>query len=208
MICVCTDLAKPIYLGDMLEKYKNQFRIESTRLPCWDYGWNAAYFVTICTARHAFYFGDVLAGIMVLSDIGCFAWRFWYEIPTHFPFVILDAFIVMPNHVHGILVVNKEDCGYAGRDAINGVSTNVIIDDNKRGGFSVDKNPMLHYNLSRIIRWYKGCITYHARKINSNFAWQSRFYDHIIRNEKSFENIADYICDNPRRWSEDKYYEE
>ena len=83
------------------------------------------------------------------------------------------------------------------RDAINRVST---------GGITENKNPMLHDNLSRVIRWYKGRVTFESRKINAGFAWQSRFYDYIIRNEKSFNEITEYVKDNPKKWENDKYF--
>ena len=95
----------------MTEKYKNKYRIQSARLQHWDYGWNASYFVTICTHNHEHYFGGIVDDEMVLSDIGKISWRFWGEIPTHFPFVILNAYVVMPNHLHGIIIIDKTDDG-------------------------------------------------------------------------------------------------
>ena len=207
----------------MTDKYKNKYRVESTRLQCWDYGWNAAYFITICTDHRIYYFGDVVNKIMGLSDIGCLAWKFWYEIPEHFPYVKLDAFIAMPNHVHGIIVIDKADDGredailHQGRDAMNGVSTNgmnpgrdaINCDDSvqkNRGGFAGEKNPMLHDNLSRVVRWYKGVVKFHAGKKVPAYGWQAGFHDHIIRNDRSYENIANYIHDNPRRWNDDTYF--
>jgi REP element-mobilizing transposase RayT len=91
--------------------YKNLYRIESTRLRTWDYRWNAAYFITICTKNREHFFGKIIhAGNkneMALSETGKFAWNFWAEITTHFPYTILDAFTVMPNHMHGILIINN-----------------------------------------------------------------------------------------------------
>ena len=191
-----------------MEKFKNKFRIASTRLPCWDYGWNAAYFVTICTAHRVFYFGEVMDGFMALSDIGCLAWKYWNEISAHFPFVQLDAFIVMPNHVHGILVINKTD------DAINGNYNRDSVETGHCPVSTVDDQLFSQKwfrnqgknTLSSIIGSYKSVVSKHAHKIDPEFAWQARFYDHIIRDEKSYDTIADYIFDNPRRWHEDKYF--
>jgi hypothetical protein len=101
----------------MADKYQNKYRIASARAPWWNYGWNGAYFITICT-----------------------------------------------------------------------------------------HNPMLHENISRIIRWYKGRTTFESRKIRPGFAWQTRFYDHIIRNRTSEDNIRRYIWNNPARWKEDRFY--
>ena len=93
----------------MSDKFLNKYRIRSTRAPWWDYRNNAAYFVTICTQNREHYFGGITDGKIALSEIGQIAQKYWMEIPTHFPFVQLDAFVVMPNHVHGIIIVNKID---------------------------------------------------------------------------------------------------
>ena len=102
----------------MSEKFQNKYRLASTRLQDWDYGWSAAYFVTICTKDREYFFGEINDDVMKLSEIGKLAENFWLEIPQHFPFVILDAFVVMPNHVHGIILINKP-----GNDPVNPVET-------------------------------------------------------------------------------------
>ena len=89
--------------------FQNKYRIASARHPCWDYGQNAAYFVTICTKNKEHYFGNIDNDKIELSEIGCVAQQYWIDIPQHFPFVILDEFVVMPNHIHGILIFNKAD---------------------------------------------------------------------------------------------------
>ena len=104
------------YSVSEMEKFRNKYRIPSSRWKNWDYGSNAAYFVTICTQHHVCCFGDIVIAprkIMRLSETGQIAEQYWYEIPIHFPFVELDAFVVMPNHVHGIVVINKIDGGNA-----------------------------------------------------------------------------------------------
>lgn len=93
---------------DLITKFQGKYRIELSRNPKWDYGWNGAYFITICTARRERYFGNVINRSMNLNDIGELAYKFWMEIPAHFPFVKLDAFVVMPDHVHGIINLNKQ----------------------------------------------------------------------------------------------------
>jgi len=89
----------------MKEKYQNKYRISSTRLKKWDYGWNAAYFVTICTSNRERYFGDIKNRKMQLSEIWEIAGRFWQEIPTQFNYANLDAFVIMPDHMHGIIMI-------------------------------------------------------------------------------------------------------
>ncbi len=187
----------------MSQKFKNKYRIESARLQNWDYGWNGYYFVTICTCQHDPWFGEIVDGEMMLSEIGRIVNEYWQQIPEHFEYVRLDEFVIMPNHIHGIIIINKPDDGRMSdcRDAINRVSTTA-------GGFAGNKNPMINENLSRIIRWYKGRVTFEARKIQTLFAWQSRFHDHIIRDDDAYHKIAEYIRYNPAKWAEDKFYVE
>ncbi|GAB3909614.1 transposase [Larkinella knui] len=186
----------------MDDLYKHKYRIPSTRLQSWDYGTNAAYFVTICTHERHHAFGSIQNGEMQLNAAGKIAAEIWQFLPTQFPYVILDEFVVMPNHMHGLLYIDKPPIG---GDAINRVSTAHQI----TGGITGHKNPMLHENLSRIIRWYKGRTTFEIRKWNGGgekFAWQTRFHDHIVRTNDSFRRIQAYIVNNPQKWSEDKFY--
>lgn len=118
----------------MSDKFQNQYRIPSARADWWDYGWNAAYFVTICTAHRECYFGEII-NAMQLSEIGRLADKFWWSIPEHFPFVKLDAFVVMPNHIHGILIIDKQKI-----DDMNDVETGQcpVCDDNDGNHNSYD----------------------------------------------------------------------
>jgi len=184
----------------MADKYQNKYRIPSARLKTWDYSSNAAYFITICTKNREHFFGEIIGNepTLQLNELGKLANQFWYEIPNHFPFIILEAFIVMPNHVHGILIIDN-------------VETRLIASlptpsANKTGGITGDKNPMFHENISRVIRWYKGRCAFEMRKIHADFNWQTRFHDHIIRNPESFARIRNYIQNNPLNWSEDTFY--
>ena len=184
----------------MAQRFRNKYRISTTRLPDWDYGWNASYFVTICTGGRIPFFGKIPTGNpeMNLSPIGHVVFNLWNTIPDYFPYVVLDEFVIMPDHVHGIIVINKpNDDG--GRGAINRTST---IHDTfpKIGGVTGNKNPMLHHNLSRIIRWFKGRTTFECRKTNADFYWQSGFHEHIIRNYQSHKRIKIYIQNNPINW--------
>lgn len=191
----------------MDQKFNAKYRIESARLQYWDYGWNASYFITICTQNRQCFFGDIINTEMRLSEIGTIANECWSQIPNHFSFVKLGEYIVMPDHVHGIIIIDKPI-----NDNDNNVETRLIAslppndgspskpNDYKPGGFAGNKNPMLNENVSRIIRWYKGRTTFESRKIHADFAWQSRFHDHIIRDENSFHNISNYIAKNPLNW--------
>jgi putative transposase len=104
----------------MAKKFKNRFRIKTNRAWWWDYGQNGVYFITICTSNREQYFGEIKDNEMILSDIGNQAMNCWMKIQEHFPFVTLDAFVVMPNHIHGIIIINKTEKGIPdGWDAID-----------------------------------------------------------------------------------------
>ena len=185
-----------------MEKYKNRYRIKSTRLQNWDYGSNARYFVTICCQNRVCFFGNVSNGVMQLSEIGKMAEKCWLEIPHHFPFVILHNHVIMPNHVHGIIEIAKLNDG---RDVVEtqyfaSLPTNANK-TNPKNQFGPQSK-----NLASIIRGFKIGVTKNARQINPDFQWQSRYHDHIIRNEKSFQNISDYIKNNPANWGKDNFF--
>lgn len=180
----------------MKNRFRNRYRITTTRLPNWNYGWNAAYFITICTADRKPYFGSIPMAQkeMQLSVTGQIVFDLWQLIPENFPSAKLDEFVIMPDHIHGIIIIDKNNGNR--RCAINRASNNMDI-----GGVTGNKNPMLHDNLSRIIRWFKGRSTSECRKINEHFGWQPRFYDHIIRDRESHERIRNYIRNNPLNWN-------
>lgn len=90
-----------------MKKFKNKYRIPSARLENWDYGANGAYFITICTHKMQHYFGEVLEREMQLNELGKLAHDLWQEITNQFPYVELGNFVIMPNHMHGILIINK-----------------------------------------------------------------------------------------------------
>lgn len=204
------------YLKKTMKKYKNTYRIASARAPWWDYGSNASYFVTICCKNRVCYFGAVEDGIMVLSDIGEIAEKCWLEIPEHFPFVVLHNHIIMPNHVHGIIEIAKMG------DTNIVDDTYVVNDTNVKTQNFASLPPHANYpqqslppknkfgpqskNLASILRGFKIGVTKNARKINPGFQWQTRYHDHIIRNEQSFYNISNYIKNNSLNWKEDKFH--
>jgi REP element-mobilizing transposase RayT len=194
-----------------VDKFQNKYRIPSARAQWWNYSANGCYFITICTAHREHLFGEIENGEMHLSDIGKIAHDYWYLIPEHFQFVNLDAFVVMPNHVHGIVVINKQNddrtivvetpkLGVSTGDRCEPLQNN---DKSKRGGKNEKWNPG---TLGVIINQYKRICSIHARKIHVDFAWQTRFHDHIIRDNNEYQRIADYIDSNPDRWQDDIFY--
>lgn len=134
-----------------MDKFQNKYRIPSARAPFWNYGWNALYFVTICTDHRICWFGQVVDGEMVLSEIGEMVKSEW-----------LKTFDMRPD--------------------------------------------MQSKNLASIIRGFKIGVTKNARIIQSDFAWQPRYHDHIIRDDQSYHTISAYIVNNPVKWADDKFH--
>ena len=120
---------------------------------------------------------------MQLNTTGMIAQQCWLDIPTYYPYVILDAYVVMPNHVHGIVIIDNK--------------LNIPDDDDRKWKTGT---------LGVIINQYKRIVTIKAREIDPDFVWQTRFHDHIIRNDKSFQTIQEYIQENPLRWVDDTFY--
>ncbi|MEO0986722.1 MAG: hypothetical protein AAFY20_14385 [Cyanobacteria bacterium J06639_14] len=209
-------------------RYRNKYRIPSARAYWWNYGNNAAYFVTICTRDRVHYFGRIHKAKMELSMIGRVAHQCWEAIPTHFPFVKLGAFVVMPNHVHGIVIIDKPDGvdtrhGTGKRDRDDNVETQDFASLRNPGHPTPNTNnhptPNPNHpiappnkfgpqsrNLGSIMRGYKIGVTKYARNHNIDFAWQSRFHDRIIRDKTAYQNISTYIINNPRNWGRDKFH--
>ncbi|KHE92040.1 MAG: hypothetical protein SCABRO_02211 [Candidatus Scalindua brodae] len=157
------------------------------------------YFVTICTQNREHYFGDIVDDEMQLSQLGMAAEKYWSEIPNHFPFVILDACVVMPNHIHGIIVIDKTNYRRNNVETQNLASLQQQPPSKPKNKFGPQSK-----NLASIIRGFKIGITKYAKNNDLEFGWQSRFYDHIIRNDKSYNNIVNYIVTNPQHWDIDE----
>jgi putative transposase len=184
------------------DKYQNKYRIASARHAGWDYGSNAAYFITICTENRAHVFGKVLDGQVNLSPLGQAAWDCWQAIPEHFPFVKSGEFVAMPNHVHGIVMIDKPP-------PVTGVETQNFASLRANGTprRSVNQFGPQSQNLASIVRGYKIGVTKYARQNQIPFAWQARYHDHIIRDAAEYERIRTYIIENPQKWAADCFYE-
>lgn len=190
---------------------------KSPRARWHDYS-GADYFVTFCTKNRELYFGDVVDGQMVLSEIGE-----WTKTQIEQTAIIrqneveIPMFVVMPNHVHLIVVFNGvppcRDASNASvcRDTLNVSASNVsglkIIkpDISDARGASLRFGPQSG-NLSSVVRGIKSAVTKYANEHDIPFAWQSRYHDHIIRNQMEMDRIADYIENNPLRWESDIFF--
>jgi REP element-mobilizing transposase RayT len=165
--------------------FQNKYRIPSNRLPGYDYGADGWYFVTICTKNRVHYFGEIVetrnCASLQYTETGTVARDFWSQIPQHYPFVQLDAFVIMPDHIHGILHFNNPD--------------------------KTDWTPNVFgpqsQNLGAVIRSFKSSVKRHTNQNNIPFAWQSRFYERIIRDQEALDAIRHYIALNPAKWAAD-----
>lgn len=181
-----------------MSKYLNTYKIESARLSTHDYSANAIYFITINTYRNKKYFGDFVqtrqgaspklyeqinlethhSASLRLTEIGKVAQTNWNAIPKHFPFIRLDEFIIMPNHMHGIL-------------HFEGI---------KKHEYESNKFEAKKGSLGTVINLFKGGITHYANLNNIEFKWQSRYHDRIIQDYDELNNVRNYINRNPLNW--------
>jgi REP element-mobilizing transposase RayT len=188
------------------DKFKGKYRIPSARWPAWDYGSNAAYFVTICTANRECIFGTIIGGNNILTPLGRSARDCWKEIPAHFPFVELGEFVVMPNHVHGIVIIKKPDeIGDGGGGFVETQNFASLRSTQPPPTKPQNQFGPQSKNLASIIRGYKIGVTKFARQNNISFAWQPRYHDHVIRNDEEYERIGYYIGTNVQNWAKDKF---
>jgi putative transposase len=182
----------------MSDLYNDQFRIDSARLKNWDYSTEGLYYVTICTKNRECFFGEIANNIVFLTEIGKIAHEEWLKTSEIRPDMNLELgkFIVMPNHVHGIIKIGKNEYNFGtdarGRNTMHGISTTPKFGPQSK-------------NLSSIMRGFKSAVTTAARLNQISFDWQSRFHDHIIRSYKEFINISEYIANNPSNWKDDEF---
>ena len=169
-----------------MTRFKDRYRIESTRLQTWDYSHPGAYFVTICTRDRQPFFGKIVDYKMQLSPAGVIATEEWRRTEDLRSSITLDSWVVMPNHLHGIVCID--------------------FDPNRPSEIdhTVRWKPG---NLGAIINQFKGtCNRRIRREVDPSFGWQSRYYEHIIRNDQSLDQIRTYIDGNPATWKDDSLF--
>ena len=196
--------------------FQNRFLIPSARANWHGYS-GGEYFVTICTQNHEHFFGEISSGEknepeMVLTQVGQFVEEQLQNVTRHYSYAEIPLWVVMPNHVHAIVVIGDANC----RDAIHRVSAPQNVGDainrvstdetNDVGGVTGNRNPMLKNCLGAVVRGLKARVTKFAKDNNIPFAWQTRFYDHIVRNQPEMNHIAEYIENNVAKWKLDKFY--
>jgi putative transposase len=170
--------------------FRGKYRIESTRLRRWDYDLPGWYFVTICVRDRKCVFGEITAGELQATPLGRVAAKHWIGIPSHYENVHLDAWVLMPNHLHGIVVL-AGDHPYTPDPVPIGTYS----------GPTLREHIPVPGSLATVIRSYKAGVVRWARQNGyADFAWQQRFHDRIIRSEKMLNAIRDYIDRNPSNW--------
>jgi REP element-mobilizing transposase RayT len=186
----------------------------SIRLKHYDYSQPGFYFITICTQNKLKFFGEVKHGEMRLNDAGRMVEMLWQEIPKYYRRFNIREFIVMPNHIHGIIEIKHDFvgadpcvCPKENKDIPGGMNNNSI----RPVSASTDKIKM---SLSEIVQRFKTLTTrkyidgvklYDWPAFNKRL-WQRNYYEHIIRNENSYLKIAEYIINNPKTWEKDEYF--
>ena len=150
------------------------------RLEWFDYSSVGYYFVTICTKGRIDYFWEIQGWESMYNDYWDIAYKCWKDIVVHYQWIKLDEFMIMPNHIHGIIIVGNEY-------------------------FRSDKEETTRPNISNIIKWFKIWVTKEVRQNywDYEFAWQKSFHDVIIRNQEQLDKTREYIILNPSKWDED-----
>jgi len=186
--------------------FKGRYRIESSRLPGWDYtrGW---YFVTVCTAQRRHLFGTIVDSAMQLSAPGGIVAEEWQRTADVRPYVTLGAWVVMPNHMHAIIAIHAPDGG----DKINEINE-INVETPRRDVSTLIPSPpspsspsvLRAGSLGAIIGQFKSVATKRIWAAGfADFGWQARFYDRIIRDQRALHAIQAYIIANPGRWADD-----
>ncbi len=198
-------------------KFNYRYNPKSNRLQDYDYSNNGAYFITICCKDRQEYFWDVVNEDMVLNEMWSYLSEEIYGIPKHRKNVILDEFVIMPNHIHMILFLNNNDSNNHNMFHWN-ISTGRNIENKNMFHRNISTNSITfwkdyyskispnQWNLWNIIKLFKSFFTKNINQKQNKifFAWQNNYYDRIIRNEDELKRIRKYIKNNPLKWKLEK----
>jgi putative transposase len=181
----------------------------SIRLKGYDYSGEGLYFVTICTHERECVLGEIKDGRVVLSGFGEIAKRCWEEIPGHFEGVGLDEYVIMPNHVHGVILLQENPCRDEVTSSLRVTSSPQVPSFHT---WSSETEPqrldtIKHPTLGQIVAFYKYRSTKLInviRDVPGTRFWQRNYYEHIIRDGNDLDRVRKYILENVAKWSEDK----
>lgn len=170
----------------------------SIRLKGFDYSSAGAYFITICCEDRLHRFGKVTDGEMILNDCGMIAYNEWHNLAERFLNFELDVFQIMPNHMHGIIVLSDE--------IVVGATLAVAQKESETRATA-----RVAPTISDIVGAYKSIVSnscldlFKLKNKTMGKFWQRNYYEHVIRDENAYNNISNYILDNPKKWDEDKF---
>lgn len=194
--------------GMIQEKFYNKFKLDSIRLKNFDYSSPGLYFVTICTKNRSHFFGSIKNEVMILNNIGEIAEFCWQKIPNHFPFVKLWDFVIMPNHIHGLIeilhAVETQNLASLQTQPASLIRQFVSVNASTQMQWEPNKFGPQSKNLPSIIRGFKIGVTKNAKLINPLFKWQSLYYESVVRKSDNIFLIQNYIQNNPKNWQNDK----
>ena len=201
-------------------KYKDKYRIPSARATWHDYD-GGIYFITICTKYREHDFGEIEDGKMLLSEIGAHTQTCIEEITQHNPYAEIPLHVIMPNHLHLIVVIDYDKTPHDKR-AVDVITMSVetfpetshdktmaketFQETSLQEKTPIERATQMQSWLSVVIRQFKQSITRFANENNIEFAWQTRFHDHIIRDNDEMNGITNYIENNVANWKEDNFY--
>jgi putative transposase len=200
----------------MCSLFRDKYRNESIRLSSHDYSSGGMYFITICTHMGLSYLGNISNDKMILSESGQIAYNLWYELPEHFSFVSLDEFVVMPNHIHGIVIIESHPPvrtlhatslqNSATSPQQQPASVRTLHATSLQNPTSPHRNEFMSSispkpgSLATVIRSYKSAVSKNIHLSDHDFSWHPRYYDHIIHSSRELDRIRDYIINNPVKW--------
>ena len=184
----------------MNNRFADKYKLKSSRLNNFDYSTPSFYFITICTLNHNNFFGKIINSKMELNQKGIITNDCLIQIPNHFKNIILNEYVIMPNHIHLLLELTQ---------------TNVTpVETHDRAYLHIGYQSYHFHRLAirsnqtipKIINQFKSSVKRQCNQQNLFFAWQPRFHDHIVKDEPELIKIKNYIINNPINWEKDKFY--
>ena len=198
-------------------RFHDRYRIPSARAQWHNYD-GGEYFVTVCTLNRKHYFGEIAGGKMHLSEMGQYAHEQMRDVTIHYPYAKIPFWVVMPNHIHAIVIIDGENIPTKRRNIKkwhdNTGTCRAIVETwraaslqqtrQQPDGDEMKRNTALMQGwLSVVVGGIKSAITKFSRQNGIPFAWQTRFHDHIIRNQDEMDRISRYIGNNVAKWKSD-----
>ena len=206
-ISICFGVFIIFQIMDTDFKHKWRYNPQSNRLQNYDYSSNGAYFITICTKERQHYFWEVVDGEMILNNYWEIIYKDIQDLEGYYKYVIIDEFIVMPDHVHFVIFIgwwDEKDVSekhlYTDTETNN---DNEILKFSQKYYKDISPKKWELWNIIKLLKWYA------TKKMNRSnnkvfFAWQKNYYERVVRNKEELYKIRRYIINNPLKWETDK----